>query len=61
MKKTIKISRTVHPDQRLPFNDWIHYVITRREQIQHLSCERLKGYKLADLNQETKRYYGKNR
>lgn len=61
MKKTIKISRTVHPDQRLPFNDWIHYVITTRGKIEQLESSVLKMRRMEELNRTTKRNYGKNR
>jgi hypothetical protein len=54
------ISRTVQPDSRLPFNEWIHHIINRRNEIEQLQSPVIRERRRQEIMLETLRIY-KNR
>jgi hypothetical protein len=54
--RKLRISRTITPE-RLPFNEWMHHVITRRGEIEQILNPTSRQWRKEELNRLTVKKY----
>jgi hypothetical protein len=52
----LKISHTIIPE-KLPFNKWMHHVVTCREELSNILNPTSKRYQIEELNKLTIKNY----